>query len=149
MGNICRSPTAKGFFDQELNRRGLSGRYQSESAGTHSWHQGEPPDRRSIAAARHWGVDISGDRSRPLTQRDYYEFDYLVAMDGDNERHIRHQQPADSQAQVFRLLTLNAVSALADVPDPYYGGEDGFQNVCELLDAASRSLVDWLEAQQR
>ena len=146
MGNICRSPSAKGFFDFHVTRRELQEKFLSESAGTHGWHTGCQPDRRSITAAARWGVDISHDVSRLIEAADFNQFDWILAMDSDNLRHMEHIQPTGSSARLQLLLELDPDAGRLDVPDPYYGGEQGFDKVCQILHQATARLLDQLEA---
>jgi protein-tyrosine phosphatase len=148
MGNICRSPTAKGFFDLHCKKRGLMDHYYSESAGTHGWHVGQPPDSRSIAAASGWGTDISGDLSRQVDGTDFERFHYIIAMDSSNLEHLKAYDPGHGNARISLLLPFNENSDRTDVPDPYYGGAGGFEQVCKLIDSACSAFLDQLEAKR-
>ena len=142
LGNICRSPLAEGVFRAELERRGLTGLVRVDSCGTGGWHVGENPDPRSVEVGLDHGVDISSQRSRQLCPSDYTDFDWLVAMDGDNERVIRSREPAGSSARVVRMLEYHPDAGRRDVPDPYYGGPGGFETVYRMLDRSVPGLLD-------
>jgi len=145
MGNICRSPSAKGFFDLHCKKRGLDAHYNSESAGTHGWHTGQPPDPRSIGAATGWDVDISDDISRRVNLEDFENFDFIVAMDRSNLDELRLQNPGSANAELGLLLSFSDKTRGPDVPDPYYGGAGGFDEVCALLNDACSDFLDHLE----
>ncbi|WP_163559078.1 low molecular weight protein-tyrosine-phosphatase [Halomonas sp. NO4] len=140
LGNICRSPTAEGVFRRQLDEAGLSGRVEVDSCGIGPWHVGKSPDPRAQAAARRRGIDLAGLRARQLADEDFYRFDYLLAMDHDNLAAIEARRPADSAAEA-RLFLAYAGEPARDVPDPYYGGDHGFDEVLDLIEAASRGLV--------
>ena len=141
LGNICRSPLAEGI----LAERGR-GRLSVDSAGTGAYHVGEAPDRRSVAVARRNGIDISGQRARQFEVGDFEAFDHIFAMDRQNLRDIRAMAPNEGALAKVRLLLPEAGQAVEEVPDPYYGGADGFDRVFEMLDAACSALIeknDW------
>lgn len=141
LGNICRSPTAEGVFRKQLSEAGLDGRVEIDSCGVADWHRGKAPDKRSQAAAAERGVDISGLKARQLNAEDFERFDYVLAMDHDNLAAMHELCPATSKAQKGLFL---AYAGLPDspVPDPYYGGAEGFEEVLDLVEAASRGLID-------
>jgi protein-tyrosine phosphatase len=145
MGNICRSPTADGVFRHRLAADGLDDRVQVDSAGTHGWHVGNPPDPRSVSAARARGIDISDVRSRKVRPADFTEFDYVLAMDQDN---LDDMGPSAAQgtARVHLFLEFASHMGETDVPDPYYGGDHGFDHVLDLVEAASDGLIAHLRA---
>lgn len=143
MGNICRSPTAKGVFDRALSAAGIE--FVSESAGTHGYHVGQPPDPRAIEAAVRAGIDISGDIARRVEVGDFRRFDRILAMDRANLGHLTRLRPADSPARVQLVMELAPDYGLDEVPDPYYGGDAGFLRVVDMLDAAAAALVRELE----
>ncbi|MGM0702154.1 MAG: low molecular weight protein-tyrosine-phosphatase [Pseudomonadota bacterium] len=151
LGNICRSPTAEGVFRRQLAKDGLEDIVSVDSCGIGSWHVGKAPDSRAQAAALRRGIDLSAQRARQLAVEDFYRFDYLLAMDHDNLAAIEAQRPADSRAEAVLFLTYAGYPERA-VPDPYYGGEHGFEEVIDLVEEASRGLVETLrerlEAQQ-
>jgi protein-tyrosine phosphatase len=145
LGNICRSPTAEGVMRHLVDRAGLSRKIEVDSAGTAAYHAGESPDRRSRAAARARGIDVSG-RARQFTRRDWDRFDHVLAMDGENYRDLRAVAPPGVAEQKLRMLrSFDPASGPKDpVPDPYYGGKSGFDDVLDLCEAACRGLLDHL-----
>jgi len=144
MGNICRSPTAEGVMAALLREEGLDGSVTLDSAGTGGWHAGHPPDERATAAAHARGIELSG-AARQVRASDFADFDLLVAMDRDNERDLLAAAPDDAARAKVRLLrTYDPESAAAgelDVPDPYYGGPDGFERVLDVVQAGCRGLL--------
>lgn len=145
LGNICRSPTAEGVFRTHLERAGLAERVEVDSCGVASWHVGKAPDGRAREAAARRGVDLSALRARQLAAEDFERFDYVLAMDHDNLAALEAQRPASSEAVVGLFLAYAGWPERA-VPDPYYGGDDGFEEVLDLVDAASRGLVTEITA---
>jgi protein-tyrosine phosphatase len=149
MGNICRSPTAEGVMRGLLHDAGLEDAVEIESAGTGGWHAGEPPDARATEAAGRRGIVLEG-AARQVTRTDFETSDLLVAMDRENLRELLALAPDEEAAEKVRLLReFDPASADAgdlDVPDPYYGGERGFERVLELVDAACRGLLAELRA---
>ncbi len=148
MGNICRSPTAEGVFQHHLAAQGLEGQVSVDSAGTHGWHAGNPPDPRSVSAARDRGIDISYVRSRKVRPSDFTEFDYILAMDRDNLNDMVDAAVKDGTARVQLFLEFASDLDATDVPDPYYGGESGFDHVLDLIEAASEGLIAHIRARQ-
>ena len=150
MGNICRSPTAEGVMRRIVDDAGLADRVQVESAGTGGWHAGEPPDRRATLAARRRGITLEG-AARQVRQDDFERFDLLIAMDRANLRELLALAPDEDAAEKVRLLRefdpMSAGAPDLDVPDPYYGGDHGFETVLDLVEAACRGLLDELRAQ--
>jgi protein-tyrosine phosphatase len=144
LGNICRSPTAEGVCRHLAAQRGLDGRVELDSAGTGAWHAGEPPDRRAQAEARRRGIDLSGQRARAVRPEDFARFDHILAMDADNLAQLRAACPAEHRHKIRRLLDLAPELGVADVPDPYYGGSDGFRRVFDLVERACGALLDEL-----
>ena len=143
MGNICRSPTAESVMRGLVAHAGLSERIMLDSAGTGGWHVGAPPDARSVAAALRRGIRVEG-AARKVQLADFDDFDLIVALDGANARDLRCLAPDDRAAAKVRLLREfdPAADGDLDVPDPYYGGDDGFGRVLDLVDAACRGLLD-------
>ncbi len=141
MGNICRSPTAEGVFRSVVADAGLADSIIVDSAGTHSYHLGHPPDRRSQAAALARGYDLSSLRARRVSEADFLAFDHILAMDRDNYEHLQRLQPDDAVAELDLFLSFDGNSALSEVPDPYYGGARGFEHVLDLVESASRGLL--------
>jgi protein-tyrosine phosphatase len=152
MGNICRSPTAEGVMRSLLREAGLEDRIEVDSAGTGGWHAGERPDERATEAARRRGVTLEG-AARQVRAEDFDEFDLLIAMDRDNLRGLLAIAPDEEAAEKVRLLReFDPASAGApdlDVPDPYYGGDRGFETVLDLVQAACRGLLGELQAAGR
>jgi protein-tyrosine phosphatase len=149
MGNICRSPTAEGVMRALVRDAGLEGGIEVDSAGTGGWHAGEPPDARATAAAHRRGVTLDG-AARQVRPEDFDAFDLLVAMDRENLRALLAIAPDEEAAAKVRLLRefdgAGAGAPDLDVPDPYYGGERGFDNVLDLVQASCRGLLDELGA---
>jgi len=143
MGNICRSPTAEGVLRHFARESGLAERLTVDSAGTHAYHVGEPPDRRAVAAAERRGVLLSDIRARRVSDDDFERFDYIIAMDEDNRRRLLEQAPEEHHHKVHLFLSFAAVSE-TEVPDPYYGGGAGFERVLDLVELASRGLLETL-----
>ena len=135
LGNICRSPTAEGIL-----RDMADGAVRVDSAGTSGWHDGNPPDPRSMAEAARRGVDISAQRSRRVVDADFSEFDLILAMDSSNLRNLQDMAPNGATSEVRLLLDYLPDQPVRDVPDPYY--EDGFDGVFDLIEAACRALLD-------
>jgi protein-tyrosine phosphatase len=135
-GNICRSPTAEAVMRHLVNQAGLSDEIEVDGAGTGAWHVGDPPDERATAAATRRGILLTG-RARQIEPRDFDEFDLVLAVDDENLERLQRVAPPGSAAQV-RKLTAD------DVPDPYYGGPDGFDDVLDRLTDACTRLLDEL-----
>ena len=140
MGNICRSPTAEGVFRHFVNEAGLAERIEIDSAGTHAYHIGEPPDRRATAAAERRGVSLSEIRARRVCDEDFERFDHIIAMDEDNQMRLLDQAPNEHRSKVALFLSFASVNE-TEVPDPYYGGGAGFERVLDLVEEASRGLL--------
>ena len=140
MGNICRSPTAHGVFQALVDKHDLGAAIQVDSAGTHSYHVGNPPDPRSQATARQRGVDLSGLRARRFVSADFNEFDYLLAMDKENFADMRAIKPEDASARLQLMLEYSQQFSQREVPDPYFG-DDGFELVFDMIDDAARGLL--------
>jgi len=147
LGNICRSPTAQGVFEALRDRRGLGREIEADSCGTGDWHVGEPPDRRAAAAALARGYDLSPLRARQVTPRDFDRFDYILAMDRQNLAALRCLRPAVFGGHLglflpFARAAHTGSTPLPDeVPDPYYGGDEGFARVLDLVELASEGLL--------
>ncbi len=146
LGNICRSPTAEGVVRAVAAREFPELDLEVDSAGTADYHVGEPPDRRSIAAARRHGYEIAHLRGRQVTRADFDEFDYVLAMDGSNLAALERLRPAESPAEVAMFLEHAAVGRADDVPDPYHGGVEDFDRVVELSESGARG---WLRELKR
>lgn len=139
MGNICRSPTAEGVMRAKLAAAGLD--IEVDSAGTHGWHAGEPPDERSQEHARRRGYDLSPLRARQLVAEDFERFDLVLAMDGDNLAHAERLCPPTQRHRLKLLLDYAPQTGRRHVPDPYYGGAAGFEEVLDLVEAACDGLL--------
>ncbi|MEL7310664.1 MAG: low molecular weight protein-tyrosine-phosphatase [Pseudomonadota bacterium] len=144
MGNICRSPTAEGVFRHHVEHRDLKERFEVDSAGTHAYHVGDLPDSRSQAKALEHGVDLSNQRARRVSEQDFRDFDWILAMDRDNLEALERVAPDDATATVSLLLDYGTNAQFEEVPDPYYGGARGFELVYQLIDGACRDFLDRL-----
>ena len=144
LGNICRSPMADGAMQAEADRLGLD--LHIDSAGTGSWHIGNPPDPRAIAAAARTGVDISNLRARQVAVEDHYRFTHILALDAQNLADIRAAAPSDGTARVSLLMDLVQGREGQAVADPYYGGDEGFDETWADVSAAARALAQQLAA---
>ena len=141
MGNICRSPTAEGVLRHKLRSAGLGDQVQVDSAGTHAWHEGEPPDRRSQQHALARGYDLSSQRSRPVVVQDFERFDLVLAMDWDNLALLEDQCPPRHSAKLGRLSQYAQQRDSPVVPDPYSGAITDFERVLDLVEDACNGLV--------
>lgn len=141
MGNICRSPTAEGVLRDKLQTAGLSERVRLDSAGTHDYHVGKAPDRRAQDAARHRGYDLSDLRARQVSVPDFSEFDLILAMDRDNYESLVRVCPKDLQHKVRLFLSFSSRFTDQEVPDPYYGGAQGFSHVLDMVEDAAEGLI--------
>jgi protein-tyrosine phosphatase len=141
MCNICRSPTAEGVFRHQVNNAGLSEQIFIDSAGTHAYHVGNPPDTRAMGAALKRGVDLSTQRARRVTEDDFSSFDYVIAMDESNKDDLLAICPAGYEERVQLFLDF-ANSQESEVPDPYYGQGRGFEIVLNLVEDASDGLLE-------
>ena len=141
MGNICRSPTAEGVFRRLLVERQLEQRFEIDSAGTHDYHVGKPPDARSIAAAQRRGIDLTGLRARVVEPRDAEQFDLILAMDEENLQELRRRFDAAHHHRLALMMSYAPDARTRAVPDPYYGGERGFEEVLDLLEQAADGLL--------
>lgn len=141
-GNICRSPTAEGVFRRRVEEAGLGDRIRIDSAGTGSWHVGEPPDSRSQATALRRGYDLSAQRARHLKIGDCRKFDLLIVMDSANHSAVRRL--CVGHGKLHRMLEFAPDSPERDVPDPYHGGPGGFDHVLDLIEQASIGLLEHL-----
>ncbi len=147
LGNICRSPTAQGVFEVLRDRQGLSRQIAVDSCGTGDWHVGKAPDHRAAAAARARGYDLSRLRARQVASRDFDRFNYILAMDRQNLAELRRLRPAgfDGHLGLFlpfaRIVHTGPTPLPEEVPDPYYGGDEGFARVLDLVELASEGLL--------
>lgn len=147
MGNICRSPTAEGVFRAHVERAGLDTQVEVDSAGTHGYHVGSAPDPRAQAAARQRGYELSGLRARRVTEADFRRYDLILAMDRDNLSLLRDACPAEERHRLRLFLEFARNFGDDEVPDPYYGGPEGFERVLDLVEDAAAGLID--EIRQR
>lgn len=146
-GNICRSPTAEAVLRRQLAAAGMDGAVEVDSAGTSAEHAGNAPDRRAVAEADRRGLDLRPQRARKVRSEDWRRFDLLLVADEMVERALLRLAPDDAaRAKVHRMTAFAADAATDEVPDPYYGGPDGFAHVYELLERSCRGLVDHLRA---
>ena len=145
MGNICRSPSAEGVFRRLLAERKLALDIEIDSAGTHDYHLDQPPDRRTIEAARRRGIDLSGLRARQVRTEDFERFDLILAMDMQNYEALRAQAPAAYRPRIKLFMEFARDVERREVPDPYYGAAAGFEEVLDLLEAAAEGLLQQLE----
>ncbi len=142
-GNICRSPTAQGIFEHKLALAGLDRKVFVDSAGTHGFHVGSKPDARARRAAARRGLDLSRQRSRRIETDDFVKFDYVIGMDYTNMAALHEQCPAAHRDKLLLLLLhFTPAAELEEVPDPYYGGSEGFERVLDLLDGAADALLE-------
>lgn len=141
MGNICRSPTAEGVFRKLLRDQGLEEAIYIDSAGTHDYHTGKAPDPRAVRAAAQRGVDISDLRARQVSVEDFEIFDLILAMDGANYADLRRESPKPYRDRIRMFLDYAANHSEQEVPDPYFGGGQGFEHVLNLVEDAARGLL--------
>ena len=150
LGNICRSPTAEASMRLLVDQAGLSAEIEIDSAGTGAWHVGEPPDRRARAAGNRRGLNLNGS-ARKVVARDFSHFDYVVAMDRSNEADLRRLAPDEAAEDKIELLrNFDRESPRdAEVPDPDYGGGDGFERVLDICEAGCRGLLEHIRERHR
>ena len=144
MGNICRSPTAEGVFRKLVAEQGLADQFTIDSAGTHGYHIGDPPDHRAQVTAARRGYDLSTLRARQVTRADFEQFDYVLAMDEGNLDILLRACPASLIPRVRLFLDFAEGIEEREVPDPYYGGPDGFEHVLDLVETAGERLLQRL-----
>jgi len=149
MGNICRSPMAEGMFRKAVREAGLEDAVEIDSAGTHAYHVGAPPDPRAQQAIRQRGVDISGLRGRKVEDVDFERFDYILAMDGDNVNRLMQRAPTRHQDKIRRLLAFSRKYPNLDVVDPYYGGPQGIEENLDMIEDAVQGLIRELSSSGR
>ncbi|MEM9470382.1 MAG: low molecular weight protein-tyrosine-phosphatase [Pseudomonadota bacterium] len=148
LGNICRSPMAEGAVRQALDKAGLA-HIETDSAGTSGWHVGGPPDPRAVKAALMREIDITEQRARQVEAADFNRFDIIAAMDRSNYARLREMQPDGSTGRVHLFLEFAGELPVREVPDPYYGGEDGFDHALDLIEQAARGLVTHIAARAK
>jgi protein-tyrosine phosphatase len=147
MGNICRSPTAQGVFESLLAEAGLAEWVVVDSAGTHAYHVGEQPDTRAARAAARRGIDLTPQRARRVEGGDFERFDYLLAMDSSNLEDLLAICPQQHRSKVRLFLEFAGPDARHDVPDPYYGGTQGFERVLDLVEEGALGLIEDIRRQ--
>ena len=141
MGNICRSPTAEGVFRHVVLQRNLQDTIEIDSAGTHAYHIGEMPDSRSQSTAKTRGIDLSGQRARKALAEDFERFDYVIAMDRSNFENLKNLRSESSHAKLHLFMEFASGWDNEEVPDPYYGGDNGFDQVFDMVQSASEGLL--------
>ncbi|MGY8810297.1 MAG: low molecular weight protein-tyrosine-phosphatase [Pseudomonadales bacterium] len=141
LGNICRSPSAQGVFEARLAERGLQEQFVVDSAGTGGYHTGEPPDKRATSAAHKRGYDLSRQRARAVRDSDFNEFDLILAMDNSNLQNLLARAPEVTHTKIQLFMSV-APQLPQEVPDPYFGGDDGFEQVLDMLETAADALLD-------
>ncbi|MGI1678106.1 MAG: low molecular weight phosphotyrosine protein phosphatase [Cellvibrionaceae bacterium] len=145
LGNICRSPTAHGIFRELVRKENLENVIIIDSAGTGDWHIGKSPDKRAIKAAKQNGYDISDLRARQVTSEDFQQYDYILAMDNSNLNNLRSISPLNYSGELKLILDYHPDQPLREVPDPYYGENDGFVTVLTLIENASANLLEQIK----
>lgn len=147
LGNICRSPTAHGVFQRLLEESEIADSVAVDSAGTAAWHIGKSPDSRSVAMAKTKGYELSHLRARQVSEADFYDFDYILAMDDSNFSDLLSIQPSSSGADLRMFLSFAPNQPLTEVPDPYYNGDESFREVVALVESACHGLLDHLRSE--
>lgn len=146
-GNICRSPTGEGVLRHLAEKRGLAERVEIHSAGTHDYHVGEGPDPRTVKHARRRGYDLAALRASQVSAEDFERYDYILAMDRGHLRILRSLAPQRAKARLGMFLEASARWTGEDVPDPYYGGVEGFEQVLDMVEEAGERWLDRIEAE--
>jgi len=141
MGNICRSPTAQGVFENLVQQHALSEQIEIDSAGTHAYHVGEPPDKRAQVTALNRGIDLSPQRARRVQTGDFEYYDYVIAMDSDNLTNLLAICPRGMKGKVTLFMSHQSHFDEEDVPDPYYGASTGFERVLDMVESAADGLL--------
>lgn len=140
-GNICRSPTAEGVARAIAEREGLASRFEFDSAGIQGFHIGENPDARTVAAARRRGYDLSRLKARRVSEFDFVNFEHILAMDFGHLAALRRACPTQHAGKLGMFLAAGGVTEDEEVPDPYYGGPQGFEAVLDMVELAARGLI--------
>jgi len=146
LGNICRSPMAEGVFRRLVAERGLSDRFEIDSAGIGDWHVGQAPDNRAQEAAMRRGIDISTQSARQLRDDDFSRFDLILAMDDSNHGELRQLSPMHMHGKIRHFLDFAPHTGTRDVPDPFFGEKEGFDHALDLIEAAAEGLLEALVA---
>lgn len=147
LGNICRSPTAEGVFRTHVAQAGYADRITCDSAGTSDWHIGNPPHIPAIRASARRGYDLSTLRARQVVPADFEHFDMIIAMDRSNHDNLCESAPAGFENRLHMMMSFAPTTGFHEVPDPYYGGGEDFERVLDLLEVASRGLLDDIVAE--
>lgn len=147
MGNICRSPTAEGVFRHHIKQANLTDKIDIDSAGTHAYHIGNSPDQRSQLAAQKRDIDISDLQARIVTEKDLAHFDYILAMDQQNFTILKSKANAEQLKKIYLFMHFASEYHEMEVPDPYYGGEQGFEKVLDMIETASQGFINFLVKQ--
>jgi protein-tyrosine phosphatase len=146
-GNICRSPTAEGVFSKFVADAGLDGLIVVDSAGTHGYHAGEPPDPRMLVAARARGYDLERLRARQVRREDFSLFDLIIGMDRDHQAILARLAPPSGTRKIRLMMEYARRFRYDEVPDPYYGGPEGFELVIDLIEDAAEGLLESLRVE--
>lgn len=146
MGNICRSPTAEGVFRHVVEQRNMSDVIAIDSAGTHAYHIGESPDSRAQSTALSHGVNLSSQRARKVKCEDFDQFDYVIAMDRSNQEYLKDLRNNNQLAKLHLFMDFVSGWDNEEVPDPYYGGDNGFEQVFDMVQSASKGLLNHIIA---
>jgi protein-tyrosine phosphatase len=141
LGNLCRSPTAEAVLRKKVHEAGLDDRIEVDSAGTADYHVDSPPDRRAIAHGERRGLAMKQLRGRQVSRDDFDRFDFILAMDDDNLANLERIRPAGSRAEVALLMSYAPQAGAREVPDPYYGGTEGFEIVLDLVESAADGFI--------
>jgi protein-tyrosine-phosphatase len=141
LGNICRSPLAEGVFKYLIKEN----EWMVDSAGTSAHHIGEQPDSRSIQVAKTYGIHISNQTSRQIIKTDFYTFNYIFAMDKSNLTHLKSMKPSDARSTIILLRSFDNINNNSDVPDPYYGGENGFKECFKMIERSCQNFLNNVE----
>lgn len=149
MGNICRSPTAEGVFRHIVKQQGLDDWIKTDSAGTHAYHVGDQPDPRAQLTARNRGIELSDLRARKAVEDDFHQFDYVLAMDNDNYQRLSRLCPAGHEEKLRLFLDFSNDFSETQVPDPYYGGDQGFEYVFDMVESASHGLLEEIKKRHK
>lgn len=153
LGNICRSPSAEGVIASMIEKQGLADQIRVDSAGTAAWHIGKSADPRAMDRASARGFNMSGLKARQVSEDDFDQFDYILAMDSDNLAELNQLQPPHFGGHLGLLLDFlpqgSELNKYAEVPDPYYGGESGFDLVLDLIEAAGANLISMVQQRLR
>ncbi len=148
LGNICRSPMAEGVFRRAAEEQGVLHLFDIDSAGLGDWHTGQAPDTRAQAAAQNRGIDISGQSARQIVPADFARFDLVLAMDGSNYDELTQAAPREERHKIRRFLDFAPHAETSDVPDPFFGGSEGFDHALDLIEQAASGLLAELLADE-